>query len=276
MPSRFLLPWALFALVASVHVSGCSLAGYGVGSVIDNARAVKLRPGERTQVFRLDPGARLAVHLADGTVVAGTYRGLLREPEPAYRQRYGAWRDTAAMSFRPPRIGEPVTINSRETRLLRARQHGTFLGFGPVSVHFLPRGKRTASSVPIRSLSWIADSSGARISGSAISEAGDRVPVQAVALIERDRALHRVDLLDDGITAIELGGPNRGFRNAGLLVGFAVDAAILVTAAANTRSSQTSCEPTYTGTPYYARAIPVRAASDSIYLLPLARAAVAR
>jgi hypothetical protein len=276
MPKRFLVPWLVFALLVSVQINGCSLIGYGVGTLIDRMRDVKLRPGELTEVYRLDPGARVRLHRSDGTIVAGTYRGLLRVADASYHARYEAWRDTSTLPFRPPRIGEPIFVETRQARMLRAREYGTFLGFGPASVHWFSRHKRTPQAVALRSLRSLTDSSGTRISIAAITEVQDRLPIQAIALVEQDRVTNEVDLLEDTIAAVEFGGPNRGCRNAGLVIGFLADAILLAFAAAGDPSPQTtSCEPTYIG-PYYLQATPVGAIPDSAYLLPWARAALPR
>ena len=129
MRKRFVLIWAVFALLVSVHISGCSLIGFGLGSAIDSSRPIHVHPGTREQLFKLSPGAMLSLHREDGSTVVGIYRGLVAEPDSAYVLRYGAWRDTARLDFRPPRIGEPIRLVHGGWNLSSSKATVEFLGF---------------------------------------------------------------------------------------------------------------------------------------------------
>ena len=271
MPKRFLIAWTGFALLVSVEISGCSLIGFGVGSAIDATRGTRLRKGDRYQVFQLEPGSKLRIQLADGTTVAGTYRGLAAQADSNYARRYAAWCDTAALSFRPPRIGEMIRIESSGGRSFSSRApEGVFLGFGPKRVHYLPRGSRSATYEPMSHLRRILTKTSPSISRAAIDQLGDRLPVQSIAIVRQGPSEHRIDLLDERIVGLEWGEAHHGFRTAGLVIGLTADATVILLAAAlSSSSSSTSCQPTYTGGGYYMRLSPVPAggAADSIYFL---------
>jgi hypothetical protein len=276
MPRRFLVVWTGFALLWSVHVTGCTVIGYGLGSAIDASRPIRMRDGSRGQLLALEPGARLRLRLADSTVVTGVYRGLTAELDSSYARRYEAWRESGTAPFRAPRLGERIGIDS-QTHALTARPFkGAFLGFGPGRVHVLPAGSRRPTFQAFSRLRQLEDSTGAKVSGKALAQALDRLPIQAIAIIWDGKTERRVDLLDDRIAEVGVGLPHRGFRNAGLLVGVAGDATVIVLlgAASTASSSSPTCEP---GSTSYARSLPARALEQpDVVLVPRGAMALGR
>ena len=272
MPRRFLLVWTAFALVVSVEITGCSLIGFGIGSAIDAGRVGRLRPGDRTVLFKLEPGSRILVRRADGTTIAGVYRGLETQPDSEYLRRYAAWADTAQLAFRAPRIGETVRIEGGDGRTMAAKaREVTFLGFGPQRIHYRPRRSK-ATYEPFKSLRGIRDSSGHVISKAALTQVSGRLPTQLIAIIREGQTEREVDLLDDRLVELRFAEMHHGFRTAGFIVGITVDATLLVAAAAlSSSSSSTSCSPSYTGGGYYTlreMPAPMDASQDSIYVMP--------
>jgi hypothetical protein len=273
MPRRFILVWTAFALLCSVQLTGCSLVGFGVGSAIDAGRPVTLRPLDRTRIFGVLPGAKLVVHRTDGTTVEGVYRGLAVEPDPRYRLRYEAWRDTANPGFRPPRVGETIRVHGHHpSSMTSGSGKATFLGFGPRRIHIQWARDSQAGFVSFERLLGITDSSGRKIELKQIESAGDRLPVQAIARIHGHDHEYQVDLLDGGVDSVLFGGPSRGFQTAGLIVGVTVDVIVVLAAVSlsSSSSSSTSCSPTQTGGSYLiAVRDPAGIPEGFIYRIPL-------
>jgi len=128
----------LLASVFTFHVTGCSLIGYGIGSVIDNSRATHYRTTPSRQFFAISPGTPVVLNLRDSTTVAGRYRGWRDLPDSIYAPHYEAWRQSLPAQAQPPRLTEGVILTDHHHRTYR----GAFAGFGLYTVR-LALGRRT-------------------------------------------------------------------------------------------------------------------------------------
>jgi hypothetical protein len=288
MPRRFVFVWSVLALVLSIHVSGCSVIGYLVGNELDKGRTVKLRPGEPVQVVRLDPGATVALQMADGSRIVGRYLGIEARPDPAYVERYAAWCDSAAPGFRPPRIGEPILIRAREKSFSSRDYRGAFAGFGPRAIHVVSR-RGKAESVRMDETRELTDSTGTDIDQEHLLAAADRVPVQVIVRLRlrknatgdslgtpaRANNERGVDLLDGSVVGIELGGPSKVYRYTFFAIGFVADALILAALSFDSASSSSGSGCSYSGGSYAVGVTPMRVAPDTLWMLPQARALLA-
>jgi hypothetical protein len=126
---KLTLAASLLGSVFTFHVSGCSLIGYGIGSLIDNSRATHYHTSTAREFFAVSPGTPVVLHLRDSTTVAGRYRGWRDLPDSVYAPRYEAWRASLPESARPPRLGEDVVLADRHRKY-----HGAFAGFGLYTV----------------------------------------------------------------------------------------------------------------------------------------------
>jgi len=80
MPRRVLhLAIAVLGALMSVHLSGCSLIGFGVGALVDSGRPQRLRQAAPTRLYTLTEGSRLTLVLSDSTRVSGRL-GRARSP----------------------------------------------------------------------------------------------------------------------------------------------------------------------------------------------------
>lgn len=226
MSRRFPVCWAIFVIAASVHVSGCSVINYGVGSGIDARRN---RTGSRdiSGLIGLRKGARLVVRKSDGTSVAGIYEGLVPWPDSAYLLRYGAWRDTARVGFQPPALGDLMGIRGKIGVGLSKRR---FQGFGPRFLHATGTYAST-DGIAFEDVSFVVFDS-TTVTGESLLRVSSGLPIRAVARIRQGQAEHPVDLLDPAIVGLEFAGHRSHVRTKGLLIGLLVDVTILAGAAA--------------------------------------------
>ncbi|HEX4932151.1 MAG TPA: hypothetical protein VFV33_03170, partial [Gemmatimonadaceae bacterium] len=82
----------------------------------------------RESLVLLDARTPVLVHLADSTVLSGSYAGVDLGDPVAYRVAYEAWRSSQADSASWPAIGETVTAHGRsDPPWIRGR--GSFAGF---------------------------------------------------------------------------------------------------------------------------------------------------
>jgi len=297
VPRRFLFVWSAFALVISVQLSGCSVLGYVVGNELDKGRTVKLRRGEPVQVVRLEPGATLALHMADGSRVAGRYLGIDARPSAAYAERYAAWCDTASPGFRPPRIGEPIRIHGRAKKLSSRDFGGAFAGFGPGTLYLVPHGGK-AETIRMDDTRELVDSAGTKVDREQLLAVADRVPVQVIARLQlgkqdeaatrarggrpgdslvvpaRGRVERGVDLLDGSVVGIELGGPSKVYRTTLFAIGLLADASLIAFATADfgVDYDASGCSG---GSVSYTGVTPMRIVPATLWLLPEARALLA-
>jgi len=244
---RVALVWLAFTLLFSVQWTGCSLIGLGLGTVVDEMQPMRMTRATQTRLFVVLPGARLAVYRSDGTVLRGTYRGMVADVDSAYALRYSEWCDTAHARFHAPHIGESVHISSSgERSIAEPSGKATFLGFGPGSVHVRWPRSSEPTTVKLDRQHRLQDATGSEFTLEYAQQAREPMPVQAIARIISEGTEHHLDLYAAGIDSIAYGGPNTEYRRAGLVCGVLVDALILgVVAVGSQSASSTSCSPTF-------------------------------
>jgi hypothetical protein len=92
-----------------VFQSGCSLIGYGVGSLIDsgNKRTVA---SESFAPDTIEPGKLIKLRLRGGGTVDGAYLGIEPIPDEEYAKRYARARERYLPSIQLPELGDTVTL----------------------------------------------------------------------------------------------------------------------------------------------------------------------
>ncbi len=272
MPRRFLLAWFAFAILFSVHITGCTVINYWVGSSIDKGQKPRVRAGDRPGVIKLEPGSKVVFHMTDSSTVAGTYLGLLIEPTAEYAQRYEAWREQRGIEA-PPKIGERVRVNNRATAsITEGNPRGEFLGFGPDRMHLrVTVSKSRLEFVPLNHIHTIYEDSGRKLTREDLEKLREQLPVQAIARVKEGDVERHVDLGGEGIARVEIGPLTHGFRTTGIVLGILTDATLVVIAGAFATSG-----PAYSGSgcsynpgPYWIVTSPVSSSlRDSVWFLP--------
>lgn len=207
-------------LVCTVHLSGCSLIGFGIGSAIDakNTHMI-VPPGNAVTVA---PGAVLAVELDDGTTARGKYDGVERQKASEYAPRFTSWREGVVSGFWVPAIGDSVVLETRAGQKLPAR----FLGFSYRAIDVETAGDPTPHPLPFETLSRVTAATGefAQADTLAARDAEGKLPVCTLLRLRRSREVRTVPL--DAVRTVQLEG--HGAARKGLLIGLGLDAAAVV------------------------------------------------
>ncbi len=246
---KLYLAVALLGGVFAIQITGCSLIGFGIGSLIDNARDTHYRSTSARQFFAISPGTPVVLNLRDSTTIAGRYRGWRDLPDSVYVPRYEAWRQSLPAEFQPPRLGEGVILTDQRHRTHR----GDFVGFGLYTVR-LKRGRWTIEDHPFDELikartddrrTFALDSVAAGIESA-------RLPLRAELTISAPDGTHHVDA--STIATVTVPVPKNA-KNVGLAVGVFADILVVAAVASMATSDpwgSSSCEPSYVG-PVYVR-----------------------
>ena len=251
---KLYLAVALLGGTFAIQITGCSLIGFGIGSLIDNARPTRYQTNSTRQFFAVRPGTRVVLNLRDSTTIAGRYRGWRDLPDSVYVPRYEAWRQSLPEGFQPPRLGEGVILTDRRHRTYR----GDFAGFGLYTVR-IKRGRwtiqeRAFGEPTFDDLTKVQTDDHRTFALDSVAagiETG-HLPLRAELTIAAPNGAHHVDASTIATVTVPL---PKNAKNVGLAVGVFAD--ILVVAAvgsmASASSSSSSCEPSYTGGSYYVR-----------------------
>jgi len=108
----------VLGVLVSVKISGCSLVGLGVGSMID-ARRPAMEQLRADRIAHIHPGDSPVLVLDDSATVAGRYIGPARMGDARYQVRYERWRASNPDAAVLPSIGEPVRMSKAGTAGLR-------------------------------------------------------------------------------------------------------------------------------------------------------------
>ncbi len=232
---------ALILLSLEAALSGCTLANYGIGSLIDTARTREFGP----EVFAPDApaadtprlGAEVKLKLRDGEVVTGKYLGVEPLPAEEYAERYARARASQTPRFQLPALGDTVGLRMTSGAELKAE----FLGLDH------QRSVVVNAETPLRVLTTdlreIAGSGGDTVSGEALDSLiinGDLPVVSGLALEvaveERRRRVKRTRLIPLN-SVVWAGQRPRGGRTVGFVVGLAVDMTTIIVMLSNQDST---------------------------------------
>jgi hypothetical protein len=223
---------AAIALLSLGCLSGCSLIGLSVGSMIDSGRRV----GPAARLTSTRPGRPVSVRLQDGRVVTGVFAGTEQVPAADYAAAYETWRRSAP-DTRLPRLGDAlVCVRERwdstgfgsEGSALRGRFGG--LGYEFVAVN-IP-GQAAPVLLPLEVIESIADGAGNRVSW--LGEVRRGVPRGDFPLLTSFNVrvgdgVERIRL--DQVASVERSPPRTG-KIMGVLLGLALDGVAIAFAVA--------------------------------------------
>lgn len=216
-------------LLFAVQVTGCSVIGLLVGFGIDQG-VPKVRVVPAHGALQVSPGARVVLHLEDGTTVSGRYLGVARLPDEAYVQQYRRWHHSLPPGKGFPALGDSITLTWRSGKEL-ATTARTFAGFGYRQLMVSSATGEGSVVVPFENL----------VAMSSLS--GPSFPVEHLVTLDVSGELPSATALQvlagtdttltglDRVEQAEIPTVRHGARN-GFLVGLVVDALVVVIAAA--------------------------------------------
>jgi hypothetical protein len=231
------MPLVAVALAASVLLAGCTAVGLGVGALADRDKPPKLKPVPGPEVQALEPGASLQLVTRDGHTLSGTYGGLVWTRPEVYGPQYAAAREALASEVGLPALGPGARLVLANANM----ETGQYLGLGPGFASFQRLDRREPSRVELDLISSLGDAEGRTISGErlrALVSTG-RVPLLAGLLVEQAGAKQVVPF-EDVTTVGRFVKSNKG-KKTGLLVGLAVDVAIVIASIISYSSESDSC-----------------------------------
>jgi hypothetical protein len=265
----------LMGLVAcfTLQVSGCTAAGYGIGSLIDARTATRLHPGEAYQLELLENGSPVRLVLRDSTVVRGTYAGLVERAPEEFARIYERWRDALPPNARPGPLGEETTVDRDGGRPLQS----PLAGFDYDGVRLQWNNPNRRLPIPWSRVERLASASDT-ISGSQLRQSlkADSLPLLVqLRFKQADGTMRILDAKD--VAIVEVGSPKRG-RQIGTIVGITADAivvvAVIIARRPPSRPRDECAQPPNSYPPLFSGTEPML--GDSAGLLPASRSDSAR
>src|ERR1017187_9119862 len=106
----------LLLAIAAISAEGCTLVGYGIGSLIETGYSHDTTQAFTKPLFRdvNDNTGRFArIQYNDSTVRFATFNGYTDEPDSAYRTRWDSFTDKYPITSKmlPFKIGDSVELN---------------------------------------------------------------------------------------------------------------------------------------------------------------------
>lgn len=169
------------ATLMLIQMNGCSIVGFGIGSIIDAKKADTgtISPEE---VKVIQPGSKIVITLRDGTEIGGRYRGIEELSPQAYGRRYTKRREEWGSEIYLPAIGDTITIITESGR----QCVGEFLGFDHkiACVKLLDRSGSTSTNLNI--IETIEDDRGNVVSGLRLKQFvfDGKIPFQSAIAID--------------------------------------------------------------------------------------------
>jgi hypothetical protein len=108
-----------------VQLSGCTLIGMGVGSVLDNSSGVNFKTVSKADLATLKPGKMVFVAYKSGPVISGTFFKFGSWSRDEYAGLYVALETRGTSGMRFPRLGEKISTVFANGK----RTEGEFGGF---------------------------------------------------------------------------------------------------------------------------------------------------
>jgi len=216
------------ALLLLGSLSGCSLVGLGLGSVIDSNNRV----GPAACLATTRAGRPVSVLLDDGRVVHGVFMGTEELPVDEYAVAYEAWRRSSASHSRMPMLGDSIVCvwtmwDSSGVRSKRFTLGGRFRGLGYEFIALGIAGEAALLGIPLAEIESVADSAGSRASW--VSDVCQGVhrgefPLLTIFEVQVEDRVERVRL--DQVSSVSRTAPRTG-KFVGLSLGLLIDGAII-------------------------------------------------
>ena len=127
-------PWPVAFLCMVPLLSGCTVIGGGLGSVVDSARSNPTR----CAVAHVGRGVRIQLHMRDQSLVRARLWGLIEPDTARYAALHAEWSQSETSADVLPEPGERVVVGTGSREFA-----GTFHGLSPAGVRlFEERGVR--------------------------------------------------------------------------------------------------------------------------------------
>ncbi len=202
--------------------TGCTLVGFGIGSAADSGLP------DRTNVesWRLDEvktGTDVSIVLRDGSIYNGEFKGVVRDSLSDYQARYGEYLAGRTRFSRLPRVGDSVWV----VLTTRERRRVEVVAYDYNGIYF---SMRQGYQFLVRYTQIDTLNSGDTVwSGYALSLAvtDEQTPVLGSIVLEGPSGDERREYPLSDIQQISYKTSKRG-AISGALVGFAVDAVVIV------------------------------------------------
>jgi hypothetical protein len=228
--TRFLVT-SLALLTIAFPQSACTLAGYGIGTLVDSGNSRTWAP-EAFVTDTVDVGETIDLAMRDGEELSGAFYGIEQMPEKDYAQRYEAARERHPPDFPLPVLGDTVSLCLTPGSQLDVE----FLGFDVQEVLVRRHDDSTTEGVRPTEIEALVMEGGAIIQGQVLTLwlADGTVPFRsAIALQVRpaiQRAGGRRAVPLDQVQRVEL--KSHSGRRTGTLVGVIIDGVVVAAALA--------------------------------------------
>jgi hypothetical protein len=210
----------LLASLTSVHLTGCSLVGFGIGAVVDNARVTRLESDRPHRVVRLTRGTPVTLVLTDSARVSGRLGSTRWVPDEESARRYADWHAALGDSEPMPAWNQEVTVDLGE----RWFEAGRFRGFAPGGIRLARAGK--TREIAFERVAGLSDGHGNEFPLAVLGrhlQAGSLPVYWQVEVVATDGTTW-VDY--ERIAFVELAVPKHG-KVTGVAVGAAMDIAFI-------------------------------------------------
>ncbi len=170
MRAHIVLGFLFIVLPHLVLDYGCSLVGFGLGSIVDKSTSKKTYVAG-SSAWQMDQLDSIRVKLKDGTTMAGTNPRPSVIPEMAYEKAYELAFTTSDIDL--PRLHDSVLVTCSRGVYAERTVQGEFLGFGidnrPAYSLVKIRREAETKSFPLHTVELLTDNRGKEWTGRDLS-----------------------------------------------------------------------------------------------------------
>ncbi len=264
MNTQTKLSLAIVLLVAAtvvLQLSGCSLIGFGIGSVIDSAGPDSvLIPGWKVKTIK--PGEEIIVILKDGQKIGRAYQGIEPVTKVEYAKRYASFREQKSGELPLPALGDTIIIKMKSgvqgqrefwgfdhqyvsTKL--EQEKDTTLIYASYIVSVKQLGDTTTGMVFLNRIDKISDTRGNMVDGEALQGLAfeGQIPLLSEIVLKHLVGIRSIAM--EEVYQIQV--PKRGNAKWTCLgIGAAIDAIVIIVALASAGDSEPKQTSPDTGT----------------------------
>lgn len=220
IPRRYLNKLLLLLIFTLAFTfSGCSMIGYMIGADSDR------HPEVPNEVNKIKKGNEYRFITLDKKIFQGEFTGIVRMDEDEYSVRYAEKKDPLSESQYLPSIGDTISLVSR----VYGKKQAIFFGFDHQSTYlnYIPANSQYASTLSNKHNFNILNANGEKITSAEIRKliSERKVAVMSEFYVSKDDDAVKIPV--DNVYKVEILGRRNG-RVTGFLIGFAIDAGIVV------------------------------------------------
>ena len=206
----------------SIILTGCSVIGFGIGTIHD-ARKPDQLPMSKQKITEINPGTRIIITTEDDEIIVGQYIGLERSFQKLYAKRYKIAREKLNDKFSIPELAQVITVLTTRNREIT----GTLRGFDDGLMWLRLINDVDSAAVRLTSIEKIVYSQGVTLQGDTLKNLilSEAIPLLSEVTVQTDSGVSRI--AREKIKSMQV-FPKKNSKWRGLLFGATFDLLIAI------------------------------------------------